>query len=355
MNIKMNDAFIVDDEDGIMVYKNVDTFFDAKMTKSISEVAKSNRVIAKTLALIVGHGDLDGIISTVMVYDMIRDEYDRIEVVFSQPFWLGNDKNIKQSKRCCDGDLSIYDKIYVVDIAINNRKPSVTLDFINRAKGKVVWYDHHKGWSNYNIHQIVDCKFYINENAKSCVSLIKRVHSKRQWNDKIEMLVELADLTDQGEGDNMFNKALKINLKNNETRYEVFRFGIAEMGGELEKYSMYNLAEKEKKYKEMEKNTLELLRQRLKITGGVGFIDMRDRRQKPIDKTLLFFEAYKKVPYVILRFLTKENGQECMTIATSTRKNLVKTFRLPSGQPYRITLYKPKYTPKEIIKMLTGK
>jgi len=307
------------------------------------------------IALIIAHGDFDGIVSAIMVHEMIKDDYDRIEVVFSQPFWLGNDRNIKKQKRAGDGDLSMYAKIYVVDIAINNRKPSVTLEFIQRAKGKIVWYDHHRGWSNYNIHQISNCKFSIDERAKSCVSLIQRVNKDFKWNEKIEMLIELAHLTDQGEGDNMFNKALKINLKNNETRYEVFRFGISVMKGELEKYSMYNLAEKEKKYKEMERNTLELLRTTMKITRGVAFIDMRKKRDKPIDKTLLFFEAYKKVPYVILIFLTKENGQECMTIATSTRKNLVKTFHLPSGQPYRITLYKPKFTRDEIIKMLTGK
>jgi hypothetical protein len=296
-------------------------------------------------ALIISHGDLDGVVSAVMINQIIKSDYDNIEVVWSQPYWIADPKYT--------GDLSEYDYIYIADIALNNRNIGTVMNFIQKYKGRITWYDHHFGWSKYNIYQTVQFKLYVDERAKSCVEVIRKVHPKVQYTEKINGLIKLAHETDQGIIDNLFHKALKINPKNNESRYEIFRYGTSLNGGELERQSLVSLKVKATKYSSvMLPNTETVLKEDSKKKDGVLFIDIRNRKRFPIDKTLLFFQAYRSgCPHVVLRFNSKSN-EECLTVATKTNINLVKRFKLPSGQAYRITLFKPKLTDAQISKLL---
>lgn len=294
--------------------------------------------------IIISHGDLDGIVSAVMLHEIVKEEYDHIEVVWSQPYWVADPKYT--------GDLSMYDHIFISDIALNNRNINSVMRFIQKYKNKITWYDHHFGWSKYNICRTSNFRTYIDERAKSCVAVIRRVHPKMKYLEKVNGLIKLAHLTDQGITDNLFHKALKINPKNNESRYEIYRYGISLNGGELERQALVSLKIKATKYSTVIlPNTETVLRDNTKIKGNVIFIDIRNRKRFPIDKTLAFFKAYEKCPHAVMRFYSK-NHEECITIATKSNINLVKRFKLPSGQRYRITLFKPKYTDDQIVKLL---
>ena len=295
-------------------------------------------------AIIISHGDLDGVVSAVMLNQIIRSEFDNIEVIWSQPYWIADTRYT--------GDLSMYDSIYISDIALNNRNIGSVMKFIQKYKGRIIWYDHHFGWSRYNICRTAQFKMYVDERAKSCVEVIRKVHPKIQYLEKVNGLIKLAHETDQGRTNNLFHKALKINPKNNESRYEIFRYGTSINGGELERQALVSLKIKATKYSTvMMPNTETVLREDSKKVGNVMFIDIRNRKRFPIDKTLLFFKAYVTCPHVVLRFHSKSN-EECLTVATKTNINLVKRFKLPSGQAYRITLFKPKLNDAQIIRLL---
>jgi len=277
---------------------------------------------------IIAHGDLDGLISAVMVAQIVEPHCRKIETVFTQPFLIND---IPKEK------LDLYDKVFMCDLAINNRRPEMTLQFIQNHANKIVVIDHHKGWTKYNIHKFAQFKKYIDENAKSCVSLIKRL-TRFQFTARTESLIKLAHLTDQGKGSNRFNWALKINLRSNEAREQIYNYAMSLENGLSEWYYDVSLNEKSSKYQEIEKNTKEVLKKYAKINRNVMFVDMRLRRDKTVDKTLLFFTAYRRTPFVVLKFLSNENGEEYITVATNTRRNLVEAFNLSSGQPYRITI-----------------
>ena len=84
---------------------------------------------------IVAHGDIDGVTSAAILFGQLAIEPEDINVVFTQPFLV--DKVVIPDK---------VDQVYVVDIAINNRDPEMTADFVRRLGGKLVrWYDHHEG------------------------------------------------------------------------------------------------------------------------------------------------------------------------------------------------------------------
>ena len=295
-------------------------------------------------AIIISHGDLDGIVSAVMIYEIIKEDYLNIEVIWSQPYWLADNKYT--------GDLSMYDRIIISDIALNNRNIGAVMRFIQKYKGKITWYDHHFGWSKYNICRTANFRPYIDEKAKSCVAVIRKVHPKMKYLEKVNGLIKLAHETDQGRTNNLFHKALKINPKNNESRYEIFRYGTSLNGGELERQALTSLRIKATKYSTVIlPNTETVLKEDSKIKKNVIFLDIRHRKRFPIDKTLLFFKAYEKCPHAVLKFHSK-NNEECITVATKTNINLVKRFKLSSGQGYRITLFKPGLTDEQIIQIL---
>lgn len=296
------------------------------------------------VAIIIAHGDLDGVVSAVITYLIKIRDYHKIEICFTQPYWIADGKHI--------GDLSKYDHIYVVDIALNNRDTVSVMKFIQRYGRKLTWYDHHYGWNDIdNFLRSASFKCYLDEREKSCVNLIRRVHKDFEFKEKINGLIKLAHQTDCGEIDNLFYKAIKLNPKNDESRREIVRYALSADGLEIERQSLISLKIKASLYEKIRQNALSVLREDSYKKSNVLFIDLKHRGYFPIDKTLAFFEGYKHAPYVVLKYLTKSED-ECITVATNTSKNLVKTFNLPSGQPYRITLFKPNLSDKDIIKKL---
>jgi hypothetical protein len=285
------------------------------------------------------HGDLDGIISGVKFYPIIEPIAKRIEILFTQPHWIHEHSHA-----------DIYDLIVVLDIAVNNRDKQMTYNFIKKHGDHLVWIDHHvspiksKGW------------IIFDSSCKSNVQLLDKVFKDQKYSAKINKLSKLAHLTDQGQGDNIYNQALKINLRNDETRKNILDYGVSLKGGELERHSYEKIKEKADKYAEILTNTLNIVEKNRKRYGNISIVDIRNFRDKTIDKTLVFFKCYETgTPIVIMKYLSNKDGEEYITVSRSNNLyelNLAEVFKIPSGAKFRVTK-KNKWSDEELVMMLT--
>lgn len=295
--------------------------------------------------LILAHGDPDGIACSVALHEIFGDRIKNCECVYTLPHLIDTHTNTDP-----------YDLILVVDLAINNRNPQMSLNFIEKNKPKLLWIDHH----------FIDNKLkdrlppnVIIRIRDSCVTLMRELFPKQKYSKKIENLLELAHETDKGNVDNLFNNALKINLQAEETRREIWEYGIGIRNGELERYNLARIKEKAEKYKELIKNMKEAIKENTKFYDeeGIAIVDMRNFRDKTVDHTNLFFTLYDMgYPVVVRKYYEKQKRsskrkpREYLNIARSPHKhiNLVKCFGLRSGAPFRITIQN-KWTDEEII------
>ncbi|MGV9199916.1 MAG: hypothetical protein ACOC44_15215 [Promethearchaeia archaeon] len=105
----------------------------------------------------------------------------------------------------------------------------------------------------------------------------------------------MAHQTDQGYGDNIFNKALKINLKSDETRREIFRLTTSITVGSLYNHSLSQIKQKADFYDERIASNMEyVLENCVEIKDNVAVLDMWDERIRRLDNTKLFFTLYEK-------------------------------------------------------------
>lgn len=256
--------------------------------------------------LIIAHGDVDGVISAALLVQKHNLNLSETTVVFTQPFLV--DKINLEEFGC----------IYVADIAINNRDPGMTRQFVEEAgKRLICWYDHHKGWSGSGI---VDQRFVIDELAPSCATVIG---GPIEW-------VEAANAIDsrRGEADlgQLLDQAMKVDLSDDTVRRVAFEYVLDLNDGEM-------LRQKQHEYQVIEAKTEELV-QLGKLEGRVLAIDVRG--QTGFDRTQIFMKGYTLAPFVIV--LGDFEGKVTTTVATNTKTNLVEVFNLKSGAPFRITL-----------------
>lgn len=279
-------------------------------------------------ALLLTHGDLDGIVSGMMMYEIYKNKFDKIEVLFTLPHKIHEINTIDP-----------YDFIIVTDIAINNRDTSLTKGFLERISDKkVIWIDHH-----YKPEEIDGVKCY--PEYKSCVSLIQSIYHK-EFDERMERLIELAHETDQGHGDNIFNKALKVNLKSDETRREIFRLITSIEDGALYNHSLSQIKKKADFYDERIASNMDyILENCVEIRDNVAILDMRDERNKRVDNTELFFKLYEKAPIVVKRYYdSNDKNQEYYLICRDNDVgiNLLDAFNLRSGASFRISIKKKR-------------
>lgn len=311
-----------------------------KMTSSLSYF------LNKTYynALLLAHGDLDGIVSAVQMRYIFDDNVKEWDVLFTLPHWIRKHTELEN-----------YDLIIVVDISVNNRNERMSLDWIKNIKCDLIWWDHHYCPENISDVYKSNRSIVINPDFRSCVSLIKSLKPDKKYPKKVEGLIEEAHKTDQGDGGNLFNWALKINLKADETRYEIYNYGISE-GGEMERYCFDRIKRKAIKYEPVYFNTLDLKSQKQVIKHPVSFVDIKDNRDRTVDKTLMAFECYKEgTPFCIIKFLSTDNGDEYITISRDNTIdiNLLPLFGLRSGQDFRITV-RNKWSDEKLYQILKG-
>ena len=238
-----------------------------------------------------------------------------------------------------------YDLIVIVDIAVNNRDYNTVFKFIESVKHKLLWIDHH-----YTKRSLPNC---IIKKKDSCVELIQEIFPLAKYPKKVNDIIPLAHQTDTGYGENIFNHSLKVNLRSDEARYEIYRYLTKINSGEIEARSLAKVLIKNIRHSLLIKNSNEALKKWTTFYKNVAIIDAIDHRDKTTNSTYMFFECYKKTKCVIYKYLSTERrkgGEEYLKIARSNECNihLPMLFNLPSGAKYRITKKNQrKPTPEE--------
>ena len=274
--------------------------------------------------LIIGHGDGDGIISIAVIQAEITVPNREIQVAITQPFLL--------DKVAVDDDVN---EIFVVDIAVNNKNPQMTIDFVEKYKNRIVlWADHHAGTEN--LEAVLKGRL-IYADEPSCPALLSKHCLVSQ------SCIDAANACDRPtdypptELSERYNRAFKVALvelqDGDRTIVEKIQKAFIEellSGEESQLISDYG-----NRYESIILATKKAADSFVELTSGVGITALEEEK---VDKTLLCTEGYKKFPVVVIQFTDTTN--EPATIVATNRKdlNLVQTFGLPSGAPFRIIL-----------------
>ncbi len=271
--------------------------------------------------LIVAHGDLDGIVSAVLVardwHDSWKEFGGQAEtlVTFVQPFTL--DKV----------EVEEVEAVFVVDIAVNNRNPQQTLDFVERLGDKLYrWYDHHHGWEG-----LVDDdeRFIIDEEALSCASILCE-------EDNWTPLAADATAADTRQGSlskkaDLIERACKADLSDDSVREAAFYWLL---GDENQRSVLESAAER---YAAIQAET-ERLSATYQVTGNVAVVDARES-ERNYDRTQLLLAGQGLAPFAVVVSQNLRAGEDYLTIATRRKDvSLVEVFGLPSGAPFRVSI-----------------
>ncbi len=285
----------------------------------------------KKTVLVIAHGDLDGIMSAALEMKRSGLSVAETQVIFTQPFLI--DKIVIPES---------IEKIFVVDIAVNNRDTMMTEKFIEQIRDKnrlVAWYDHHEGWEKVlgtGMGQTFDNGFFIDPMSRSCAELID------PGNEEEEFVAWVADAnaSDTREGElsergQLVEQAMKANLSDDSVREAAVRW-IVNGCREDSDYEILRL--KQAEYQRVQKITEKLVKQ-YEIHDGVAVVDVRDVSED-YDRTQLLLKgeqmAFSKTAIVLGK---NPEGEEVITVATMDKqRNLVNLFGLPSGAPFRVSL-----------------
>ena len=305
--------------------------------------------------LILAHGDLDGIGSGLAMYEILKPNCIHIEKVFTLPHYLSKHTD-------CEG----YDLIVLVDLAINNRSVQMAFNFMNKYAGRVVWIDHHY-LSRSLRRRTADYTHYINRRKKSCIELIWELFPNFKYSPKVEEIMQLGHLTDQGQGRNLYNKALKVNLRAEETRYEIWDYAVRAVAGlELERRLLERLRFKEVRYEEVERNSQDAIDKFGQFHDRIAIVDIINYSAYTVDKTLIPFLLYDTYDVVVTKYLEKKKKKNTtkktklreyltISVAPKCKLNLLNVFNLQSGAEFRITIENfnsqthKRYTNKELV------
>ncbi len=287
------------------------------------------------MKFVVSHGDIDGVISATII--SINFGISERNIIFTQPFLL--DKiNIPAN----------IEEIFVVDIAVNNRNPDMTREFIERYKDKIrLWIDHHEGYI-YLQEWLGEEKVIVGD-SPSCPQLMKDngFIVREEW----VAAANAADRpTEYKETDlSIFlNRSLKYGILSEDERLKenimrtIVRYLVKSYKSEDNSEERRLLEEYGKLYEEIERNTIEASENIELIAGGkykIGYIKLDPK--KKVDITRLFMLGYKRFDMIIIQKYGN-NNEEITIIGTKLKEiNLVKMFELKSGAPFRISLPGP--------------
>lgn len=273
--------------------------------------------------LIICHGDGDGIISAAVILAAIGEA----KIVITQPFLL--------DKITFDNDV---EAIFVVDIAANNKDVAMTTRFAAKYVDKIVlWADHHQG--SEILAEILGEKLVFDGSESSCPSLLAKTgyEVSAEWLDAANASDKPTDFP-ATELSQRYSSAFKVALielqdGNRVAVEKVQRAFIGELvtGEQSELISSYSDL-----YEPMVTGTKIAVDSLSQLIPGVGIVTLGEDR---VDKTLLCTEGYKRFPVVVIQFTSAENSEPVTMVATSKKDfNLVQTFGLPSGAPFRINL-----------------
>ena len=276
--------------------------------------------------LMVAHGDLDGITSAALLAEQLKIESEDLNVVFTQPFLV--DKIIIPDET---------EKVYVVDIAINNRDPTMTEKFIADLGPRLArWYDHHEGWSEHVVmggvdmnRDVSDMKYYdfiINTKVKACAVLLSEYFDRRVT-DAIVADTRIGELSPTGQ---LIERAIKSDMSNDTIRMWAVKLL---MGDEDFRQS---LEAAEQAYQLVETET-DRLSQHYEVKGNVACVDATESNHA-YDLTQFLLAGQELATFAVVKTVNPVTNEEMVTVATNSKTNLVILFGLPSGAPFRVSL-----------------
>lgn len=288
--------------------------------------------------LIITHGDFDGVASAALLAKKLGISPKDVQVIFTQPF-LVDKVEIPEH----------ITKVYVTDLAINNRDPAMTTAFIHKLGDRLVaWHDHHLGWDRLHVHKWVQTHNMVcDPTAPSCAAMMGNLCNP---------LVVDAIVADTREGimstdGQMCEDAVKADLRNDAVRLAVVKFM---MGDDTQRPILETAADK---YEETRETTREMAgtysvdgrtdawivrvhRAPEKVPRGTIAICDARKCASEYDLTQLLLEGQKLAKFAVVQHTSSHNGEDMVTIATKSKSdtNLVELFGLESGAPFRITI-----------------
>lgn len=269
--------------------------------------------------MIVAHGDMDGIASAALQAGLLNIPADDLMVLFCQPFTVDKIK--------IPDDV---EQVYVVDIAVNNRDPQMTEQFIEYLGDKLaVWTDHHQGWPE-KYKNVRNYHFYIKE-VEACANLFAgKSHfavSDAIVADAVAADTRKGELSPRGQ---LIEQATKANMQDDSIRVAAVKWLL---GDEPQKAVLERAAEK---YAEIQKETNRFA-VGYEVSGRVAIVDARNSNHE-YDLTQLLLKGQKLAEFAVVKVIDSRSKEERITIATLSGKDLVKLFELPSGSPSRVSL-----------------
>lgn len=280
-----------------------------------------------TKYLLVTHGDFDGIASAVGIMAAYGLPLSETQIVFTQPFLLGN--------ILIDDDV---EQIFVADIAVNNRDPQMTKNFISLCGDRLAkWVDHHQGWPEWFRD---NSRFLIIPEAKSCASIV--CTDLQMMNDADVVDSRSGELSPRGR---LINRAIKAEKA--ESGDSIRLTAVKWLLGDDSQKPI--LEEAEKKYCLIVKPETDKIVRTYRIIGNTAIADAR-KSKKPYDMTELLLEGEKLARFALVHTAQPKFG-EGITIATLDGSiDLSMIFELPSGSPSRVSLRGKK--PEEALQKL---
>ena len=294
--------------------------------------------------LIITHGDYDGVACAALFARRLGISIADLRVIFTQPFLI-NTVKIPED----------VEQIYVCDIAVNNRDPQMTADFITRLGCRLVeWTDHHIGWNAVK----TDSRFNIAPTAPACAVILG---SGMPPSIGMQMVVEDAIVADTREGTlstdgQLCEDAMKADLSNDDIRLAVVKFmmgdsaqrpiittaaeGYAEIVLETERLSnQYHVDDdipiKYTRADSEERGGMDYAG--VAYTGDVAVVDARKSTHR-YDLTQLLLKGQELATFAIVKTVSPHTSEEMITVATKSGVNLVELFGLKSGAPFRVSV-----------------
>ena len=286
---------------------------------------KEGYIMSENKILIVAHGDLDGMTSAALLAEQLGIESKDLSVVFTQPFLV--DQVVIPSE---------IEKVYVVDLAVNNRDVEMTARFIERFGDKLVqWIDHHHGWDD----KVYDKRFVIDPTAPACAAMLGNGYDTRVQ-DAIASDTRKLELLPTGQ---LIDRAIKSDMSEDGIRLWAVKLlmGAEQFRNPLEMA--------EKAYELVENETTRLSRGFMvdgsicynpvdnEVIGCVAFVDTTNSTHK-YDLTQLLLAGQGLAHFAVVKIVNSRDNEEMITIATKSGVNLVELFELLSGAPFRVTL-----------------
>ena len=289
----------------------------------------------------LAHGDLDGVISAAMigkVYGTKSEDYGLREVRFTQPHEIDR-VAVKPNEI-----------LFVVDIAVNNRDPAMTLKFVQDNRDRIaLWFDHHRGWSGFlgKVPLEVRNRFTIDESAPSCARVLYNTY--RAW--VPESWERNGTASDTGQLDRLSEdgwllyKAIKADIRDEEAKRRAVRWLLHRREEDYE-----FLRRKAEEYDRGPGN-IEPLLSKIKLIEGVAVME---EDIQGIDRLRLFLEMERMSPLGVGVMRGRTEYGEVISVGTGREDiDLVKVFNLRSGNPRNVILPASSWKIEDVVALLT--